>query len=226
MAGSAAETKVEINYRWIVLLLSVVPFALLRGHRTALLVYCLVLSALLVALLLWLPRRVAEAERRFTRESLRLLAMQDFEALKRFAGAQRFLATFGRRHLIPETLGLAAAAAGRHEEACEHYGRALAVAPAEERLRVEVNLAGEELATGRLNEAEGRYRTVLRRRPDLPLALGNLGRLLVQRGGPREELEEAVELLNRALPMADGREIPVLQAALAQARERLAERRA
>lgn len=231
MTESSAAPRVEVNFRWLLVLLSIVPFLLLRGHRAALLGYCIGLSVLLVVLLLWLPRRVADAERRFSRDALRLLSMRDFAGVEALAKAQRLLTAFGRRHILPETLGLAAAAAGRHEEACAHYTAALAAAPPDERLRIEVNLAGEELTTGRLPEAEGRYRTVLRRRPDLGLALANLGRLLVLRArdpdghNPSQDAAEAVELLRRALPLADSREQSGLHLALVEALQRSRARR-
>lgn len=224
MAQSSTAPRVEVNVRWMLVLLSVVPFLVLRSHRAALVGYCIALSVLLVALLIWLPRRLADAERRFTREALRRLAMRDFAGVETLAAQQRLLSTFGRRHLIPETLGLAASASGQHEVARQRYAEALAVAAPDERLRLEVNLAGEELATGRLGEAEGRYRTVLRRRPDLPLALANLGRILVRReAAPGEDAEsfvEAVDLLRRALPLSDARDVPGLRLALVEALQR------
>lgn len=220
MAESAAAPRVEVNVRWILVLLSVVPFLILRGHRTALLGYCIGLSVLLVLTLLYLPRKVAEAERRFSRDALRLLALRDFAGVEALAGRQRLLAAFGRRHVLPEALGLAAAAAGRHEDARTRYAEALAAAAPDERLRIEVNLAGEELATGRLEEAEGRYRAVLRRRPDLLLATTGLARILVARGTETHEFEEAAALLERALPQADARELPGLRLAYATALKR------
>jgi hypothetical protein len=64
----------------------------------------------------------------------------------------------------------------------------------------------------------------LRRRPDLPLALANLGRILVRReAAPGEDAEsfvEAVDLLRRALPLSDGREVPGLRLALVEALQR------
>jgi hypothetical protein len=194
MAQSSTAPRVEINVRWMLVLLSVVPFLVLRSHRAALVGYCIALSVLLVALLIWLPRRLAETERRFTREALRRLAMRDFAGVETLAGQQRLLATFGRRHLIPETLGLAASASGRHEVARQRYAEALAVAAPDERLRLEVNLAGEELATGRLAEAEGRYRTVLRRRPDLPPCAGQPG---AHPGAPRGRARRGRRVVRR-----------------------------
>jgi tetratricopeptide (TPR) repeat protein len=221
MPTSAAAPRVEVNYRWLLLLASIVPVLLLRGHRTGLLIYSGVVSVALLALLLWLPRRVADAERRFTRDALRLLSARDPAALEALAARQWLLRTFGRKHVIPETLGLAAAAAGDHELARARYAEALAVAAADERLRIEVNLAGEEFATARFTEAEGRYRAVLRRRPDLSIALANLGRLLVRRADDgaesRETLVEAAEVLERALPLADAREQVALRLLLAEA---------
>jgi tetratricopeptide (TPR) repeat protein len=220
-AIAAAPPRVEVNYRWLLLLASVVPVLVLRGHRTGLLIYSGVLSFALLTLVVWLPRRVADAERRFTRDALRRLSMGDHTGLEALAARQWLLRTFGRKHVIPETLGLSAAAAGDHELARQRYAVALSVAPTDERLRIEVNLAGEELATERWTEAEGRYRMVLRRRPDLSIALANLGRILVRRADEgaeaRETLNEAVDVLERALPLADSREQTALRLLLAEA---------
>ncbi len=213
---AASQTQVTVQWRWLFLTATCVPLVLLIGHRTAFIVYSAVVSGLLMATLAILPRRVQAAERRFTRESLRLLSTQNFDALRALVAQQRLLSMFGRRHLLPEALGLAASAAGQHDEACKHYTQALALARPDERLRIEVNLAASELATGRLAEAEGHYRSVLRRRGDLPVAQAGLAQVLVGRGS---DWAEAVDLLRAALPMADTRERPALYRALIRALE-------
>jgi tetratricopeptide (TPR) repeat protein len=213
--------RIELHPRWLILFVSLVPLFVLRGHRTGLMVWGGVVFLLLTAAIFWLPRRVAAAERTFQRDALKALSSRDFAGLEALVDRQRLLRAFGRRHLLSEMRALAASASGRHEEARTLYRRALDEAPADERTRLEVNLAGEELATGQLAEAEGRYRTVLKRRPDLPIALSNLGRLLAQRASTSDELEEAIGLLRRALPMADARERADLEGALAEAVSRV-----
>ena len=213
--------RIELHPRWLLVFVSVVPMVLLQGHRTALMVWGGTVFALLTVALLWLPRRVAAAQRTFQRDALARLSAHDDEGLRALIDGQTLLRLFGRRHVLEEMRALAASAAGRHDEAVKLYRAALDSAPADERVRLEVNLAGEELATGQLAEAEGRYRTVLKRRPDLPIALANLGRLLVRREATRDELDEAIGLLQRALPMADARDQAALEQALADARARV-----
>ncbi len=207
--------RVEFNSRYLLMLLSIVPLILLREHRVFLLGYAVVLGLLIVLTLTWLPRRTLEAERRFSREALTLLAHNDGESVDRLVSAQHLLKYFGRRHIIPETLALFAHRRGDDEQARLLLRQALDSAPPSERLRLEVNLAAMEFATGRLVEAEGHYRAVLRRRPDLYLAQGQLGLVLLAR---KVELPEAIECLSRALPMSDALERRRLEEALSEAR--------
>jgi tetratricopeptide (TPR) repeat protein len=204
--------RIELHPRWLLVFVSVVPMVLLQGHRTALIVWGGTVFALLTMALLWLPRRVAAAQRTFQRDALARLSAHDDAGLRALIDGQTLLRLFGRRHVLEEMRAL---------EAVKLYRAALESAPADERVRLEVNLAGEELATGQLAEAEGRYRTVLKRRPDLPIALSNLGRLLVRREATRDELDEAIGLLQRARPMADARDQAALEQALADARARV-----
>jgi tetratricopeptide (TPR) repeat protein len=206
--------KVEIQYRWLLVLASCVVLFLLRDHRLALTIYVAAVTVGIALFLFWLPRRVVVAESRFLREMLRLLAKGDHAALDRVARRQWLIRRFGRPHLIPECRALAAGAAGDHETERRLYLEAVRAAPPEERVRLEVNLAGAELATRHLDEAEGRYRAALHRRPDFTVAMAGLGRVLVAKG---EELDEAATLLKRALELSDPRERPLLQLALAEA---------
>lgn len=206
--------KVEIHRRWVLLFASCVVLLILREHRLLLTLYVAVVVAGLLLYAFWLPRRVAAAETRFHREALRLLASGDHDGLRALAGRQWLLRRFGRPHVIPHGLALAAGAAGDREAERRHYLEALRSAPGDERTRIELNLAGAELATGHLDAAEGRYRAVLRRRPDLSVAVAGLGRVLLAKG---ESLDEAADLLRRAVEASDARERPALQLALAEA---------
>lgn len=206
--------KVEFKLRWLLLLASCVILFLLRGNRLLLTLYVMTVVIGLVLFMVWLPRLVNAAEQRFTRDMLRYLAKGDTAGLEQAASRQWLIRKFGRQHLVPECLALAAGAAGDHEKERRLYLEAVQSAPPEERVRLEVNLAAAELTTGHLDEAEGRYRAALRRRPDFTVAMAGLGRTLVAKG---EELGEAVALLNRALELSDPRERPTLQLALAEA---------
>ncbi len=216
------ETQVRFQLRWLLLLISVVVLVLLRDDRLALALYVGAVVLSVAAWVLMVPRRVAEAERRFHREALRCLANDDYPGLATLADRQWLLKRFGRKHVLPDTLGLAAAASGDHAVARRLYLEALGHAPPDERARIELNLAGEEMALGLLDAAEGRYRSVLARRPDQSIALANLGRILLQKG---EELTEAAGLLRRAAPLADPREADELRALADEAEARAGRKR-
>ncbi len=206
--------KVEIQLRWVLILASCVVLFLLRGNRLAISIYVTVVTLGIALYVFWLPRRVAAAEQKFTRELLRFLSKGDHQALDRAARKAWLIRRFGRAHLIPEGRALAAGAAGDHEAERAFYLEAVRNAPPEERVRLEVNLAAAELATKHYDEAEGRYRAALRRRPDFTVAMAGLGRVLVAKN---EELGEAVTLLRRALELSDARERSLLQLTLAEA---------
>ena len=210
--------RVRFEMRWFLLLCSLVVVVLLRSHKLALSVYVGGVVVVLSGYAFWLPRAVQRAERRFSRDALRLLAAGRPEEIRGLARRQGLLRRFGPKHLIPDVLGLAASAAGQHEAARQAWLEALRYAPPEDRIRVEVNLAAEEMATGHDESAEGRFRALLVRRPDFPPALANLGRLLARQS---ETCAEAADLLARALKVCDPRDVPSLRLALAEALVRL-----
>ncbi|MFN3198826.1 MAG: hypothetical protein ACE366_10505 [Bradymonadia bacterium] len=204
---------VQIHLRWLVLLASMIVLVLLRRHRVLLTIYVALFCTGSLLYLLWLPKFMASQERKFTREALRLITSGDISGLKALAQRQGLIRRFGRRHVIPDTLAMGAASVGDHEAACHLYAEALQHAPPEDRVRIELNLAAEEVQTGRLDAAEGRYRAILRKRPGQLIAVGQLGRLLVK----KEAFSEAIDHLKQALEMANGSEAAGLKLALAEA---------
>ena len=206
--------KVQLHPKWLFVLGSTLLVVMLREHRLLMTVYVGLFLLGTLLYVFWLPFRVAAAERRFGRESLKLLATQDFEGLDQLVRTQWLIRKLGRRHLLPNALALAASAAGRHDAARALFLRALRDAPPEERTQIELNLGTEELALAHWVAAEGRFRAVLRRRPDLGLAQSGLAKALLERG---EQLDEAAELLGDALTMADPAEAAILQICLAEA---------
>lgn len=206
--------RVEVAWRWLWLPGSLLVLILLRHHLLWLSLY---VAAVMAALVLWvivLPRRARDAERTFHREAIRLLAAERAGELDRLAADQWLVRRFGRPHVIPDVRALAAAALGDHEKARGLYVEALRLAPAEERGRIELNLAGEELLTGRLDAAEGRLRTALARRPELTAARINLARVLMGKG---EGFDEAARLLGEAARDCDRRELGEVEALRAEA---------
>lgn len=210
--------RVQINLRWLWIPASLLILVLLRRHTVWLSLY---VAAVMVGLVLWyivLPKQALAAERTFHREALRHLAGGDLDGVEALAAKQWLLRRFGRQHVLPDTLALAASARGEHEKARQLYGQALRAAPAEERPRIELNLAAEELATGHLESAEGRYRAALARRPDHTPARANLARLLLRRG---EDLPEAAQLAGQAATSGDARERAELYLIRAEALARM-----
>jgi len=206
--------KVEVQYRWLLLLASAALLYVLRHNRLLLAIYVAVVVVGVALFVLWLPRHLHTVERRFSRDALKLLTVNDFSGLDALAKRQWLLRRFGRRHVVPDTLGVAAAAIGEHKSARTLFTEALQSAPPEERLRIELNLAAAEEKLGELASAEGRLRAILARRPKLGQAQALLGRILVAKG---EELGEAAELLAQAAETCDPRELGVVHLARADA---------
>lgn len=211
---SPAGPRVEVAWRWIWLPASLIVLVLLRHQTLWLSIY---VASVMAALALWylvLPRRARDAERTFHREAIRHLAAERADQLEALAADQWLLRRFGRPHVIPDTLALAATALGDHEKARGLYTEALKTAPPDERGRIELNLAAAELATGRLDAAEGRLRTALARRPDLNPARLHLARLLLRKG---EGFDEAAALLAEVARDCDRRELGEVHRARAEA---------
>ena len=210
----AKQGKVEFQMRWVLLLVSAGVLYTLRNHRLILAIY---VSVVIIGVLLyafWLPRRVMATEKKFSREALRLLSKDDFGGLDGLARKQWLIRRFGRRYIIPDTLAMAASAAGEHEMARKLYLEAVRDAPPDDRLRMELNLARSEYTLERYDTAEGRLRAILARRPNLSQAQGLLGQILVAK---TESLPEAAGLLAEAIDACDPRMLGELQLALAEA---------
>ena len=212
--ASPKQAKVEFQLRWVLLLASGGVLYTLRNHRLLLAIYVslVIIGVLLYAL--WLPRRVMAAEKKFSREAMRLLSKDDVAGLEGLARKQWLIRRFGRRFIIPDTLAMAASASGEHEMARQLYLDAARDAPPDERLRIELNLARTEYTLDRFDTAEGRLRAILARRANLSQAQGLLGQILVAK---RESLPEAARLLESAVDACDPRSMGALQLALAEA---------
>ncbi len=220
-ASGSSERGLELNLKWLWLPASLAVLFVLRSHLLWLSLYVALVIAFVVLWFIVLPKRALDAERTFHRDALRHLAGEDLDGLDRLIEGQWLIRRFGRPHVLPDTMALAAAARGEHEKAYGLYMRALNGAPPEDRPRIELNLAAEELATGRLEAAEGRYRAALARRPELTPARINLARLLVLQG---ESLREAARLAGEAAEDCDSREKADVLTLRAEALARLGDR--
>ena len=209
---------VEIRYRWLLLLISLVVLVMLRAHPWAMAGYVGTLTVVVALYALLMPKRLLAKERTFRREALRLLAQGETEAMAALAERQWLLRRFGRASLVHEILALAAADAGRHEAACEDYRKALAFAQPSERPRLQLNLAAEELKAGHLDHAEARYRAALSRPGHANLARAGLARTLLAQG---DASEEAVTLLRSALDTCTPQDRAAMEQHLAEAERRL-----
>ncbi len=206
--------KVEFQLRWLWLLASAGVLYALRHHRVLLALYVALVILGVALFVFWLPRQVAQAERKFSRDALKHLTLNDFRGLDALAKRQWLLRLFGRKHVIADTLAVAAAATGEHATARILFTEALQTAPPTERLRIELNLAAAEEKLGELASAEGRLRSILARRPGIGQAQALLGRILLKKG---EELAEAATLLGLAAETCDPRELPNVHLARAEA---------
>jgi tetratricopeptide (TPR) repeat protein len=209
---------VEIRYRWLLLLISLVVLVLLRAHPWAMASYVGAISLGVGVYALLMPKRLLSKESEFRREALRLLAQGETKAMASLTERQWFLRRFGRASLVHEILALAAAAEDRHEAACDDYRKALALALPRERPRLQLNLAAEELKAGRLDHAEARYRAALSHRGHLNLARVGLARTLLARG---DASEEAVNLFRTTLDSCAPQERAAMEQHLAEAERRL-----
>ena len=214
-----ANMTVEIRYRWLLLLISLVVLVMLRDYPWIMAGYVAFVVLLALTYTVLVPRRLVQRETIFRREALRLLAQQDAEAVRRLTARQWLLKNFGRADLVHEILALAATAAGEHGTACTEYRKAMGFAPPEERARLQLNLAAEELKAGQLDNAEARYRAALTKPRHAHLARTGLARTLLARG---DASEEAVDLFRHLVANCNPAERESMETSLAEAERRLA----
>ncbi|MGK0360535.1 MAG: putative membrane protein, partial [Bradymonadia bacterium] len=97
------QAKVEFQLRWVLLLASAAVLYTLRNHRLLLAIYVAVVIIGAVLYAVWLPKRALSAEKKFSREAMRLLSKDDFGSLDGLARKQWLIRRFGRRFIIPDT---------------------------------------------------------------------------------------------------------------------------
>jgi len=210
---------VEIRYRWLLLLISLVVLVMIRDYPWIMAGYVAVVLAVALTYTILVPRRLIQNEAIFRREALRLLAQNDVEAMRRLTAQQWLLRNFGRADLVHEILALAATASGEHELACAEYRKAMGFAPPDDRARLQLNLAAQELKAGQFDNAEARYRAALNKPRHAHLARTGLARTLLARG---DASREAVDLLRHLVENCTPSERESMKASLAEAERRLA----
>jgi hypothetical protein len=207
--------KVEIQWRWLAVSLSVITLVLLRNHKLWLVAYAITVVVLIAAAIVLLPRLVARAEKHWNHNALRLLASGDLEGLSALAERQRFLRLTGRRWVVDEVLARGAIARKDGDAACKHLTAALERCPAAQQQRLELALANAEHLSGAYATAEGRLRAMLGKpHPGLdPRPL--LAKVLLEQDPAHAD--EAVALIRAALPTAEPHTRPGLKAELERA---------
>lgn len=126
-------------------------------------------------------------------EAVGLLRSRIVNKTKQISVPQSLVADFVA-HLTISDLYLQA---GRGEDAVGAAKQALDLAQNDEMTRIGMlTLASAQNAAGNFRDAESSLREVLKKEPENPTALNNLGYFLVERG---ERLPEAVNLIKRAL---------------------------
>jgi len=98
-------------------------------------------------------------------------------------------------YIIHNNLGVTLAGQGRHEEAIDHYRRALAIAP--DYPDAQANLGKELLKSGKFGEALPHLVEALRLKSDQPQVHADLGVLLAAQGNfeeARQHLQESLRL--------------------------------
>ena len=209
--------KVEIRRRWIFLYVSLGIAFCLRNEPFILVGYVttVVISGA-IALILG-PRKLRHTEHSFRSESLALLSQRNFSGLEKLAEGQTLIRWFGPSHLLPETLGMAAAGQGDHLRAVERFKEALRTAAPGHINRIQTNLARELSCNGQFSEAQSEYRQILERDHGYPQALAGLGMATLQQGN---DDETAITHLELALDNGIVRDAEV-HIALAEARLRM-----
>lgn len=178
--------KVEVNYRWLALLVSMVILVLVRNHRVALTIYVISFLTVFIGWLFILPHLARKAARQFQAELLQLMTGGDAQAVHELAAQQSLIKWGGLGHLLEEARGLAYSQQGEHQKAIERFREALLVGPEDARIRILLNLAHAYLTGEYLDESEATYRAVLAIQADNMMAEEGLSEVRARRGGDRK----------------------------------------
>ncbi len=162
--------KVQVNYHWLALMVSLVILFLIREHLVALSIYVAVFITFFTTWLLVLPKLADKAETALQSELLLCLTEQRPEEIHQLLKEQRVLTIAGRVYVLTEARGLAYSSQGQHRRAAASFRETLKLIPEEGRVRVQLNLAHTLIELNELDVAEATYRSVLSSHPDNMMA--------------------------------------------------------
>jgi tetratricopeptide (TPR) repeat protein len=162
--------KVEVNYRWLSLLISLIILVIIRENLVALTIYVTLFITGFTAWLIVLPKMADAASERLQKSVLRALTEGRPEDIHVLITEQRVISWSGRGYLLSEARGLAYSSQEQHERAVISFREALRTVPEEGRPRVQLNMAHGLMKSGALDDAEAMYRSVLSKQPDNMMA--------------------------------------------------------
>ena len=181
--------KIEVNYRWLALLISMVVLVLVRNHRVALTLYVISFLTIFIGWLFLLPQYAQKAARQFQADLLQLMTGGRPEEVHDLAERQRLIKWGGLGHILDEARGLAYSEQGEHQRGILCFRRALEAAPEDARVRILLNLAHAYLTSEQLDHAEATYRSVLASQGDNMMAEEGLAELTARRASKAREAD-------------------------------------
>ncbi|MBN2527460.1 MAG: tetratricopeptide repeat protein [Deltaproteobacteria bacterium] len=164
-------------------------------------------AALLVFLLVFLPKVIGKLEERFHKKALLLLATGKAADVTSLASRQVLLSLFGASAPIDAKLGLALSQLGRFEEAIDCLGNAIPYAPQSELPALQTAHVKALLVTGDTARAEAEGRQMLKEGVRLPevMVLVARARLGLGKGGP-----DTLALLEEAAAHSSGGDVALM----------------
>ncbi len=172
--------KIEIDFRWAALFLSIIISFLLRRHPTALTVHVVVVGLSTVAYFLLLPRYLDKVEGRFRHEFMNLVDQERYDLARALIHGQWMLKSLGRKSVLENSSGLLAITQGDFSKARNHFETARKLVSYRDRASVDLNLVNTDIALGDSGIAIERCRQILRERPQSPLVQEKLATLLLE----------------------------------------------
>ena len=173
--------KVEVDIRWLLVLVSGIIMFLLRHQTIALITYVsLVTAGLVLWAALW-PKLTQRAYERLHLGSLKCQSDADVSAFERELSKYRWLQWTRYAYGLDDVRASIAHRKGEHRVAIRLWTSALRSAPNNAVIRLHLNVAKAHVSAGEHHAAEARYRHILAISPGSALALRELEGLLESR---------------------------------------------